>query len=79
MASVSTSLADAPANTMVLMGVFLLTCAVIGVVMAIMAVGLLFNYPCLRGSCGGPEVVGSDGATLSCETCPNRPGRRAST
>lgn len=58
------------------MGLFLLTSAVIGLVMLAMAVGVLFNYPCLRGSCGGPEVAGPDGRPLSCDTCPNR-GRRS--
>ena len=54
------------------MGFFLLTVAVIGIVMLAMAVGVIFSYPCLRGSCGGPEVVGGDGVPLSCDTCPNR-------
>ena len=59
------------------MGLFLLSLAVIAVVMLAMAVGVIFNYPCLRGSCGGPEVGGPDGRALSCATCPNRPGRHA--
>ena len=59
------------------MGLFLLSFAVIAVVMLAMAVGVLFNYPCLRGSCGGPDVVGPDGEALSCSTCPNRLRRRA--
>ena len=59
------------------MGLFLLTFIVIAIVMLGMGVGLLFRYPCLRGSCGGPEVVGADGAPLSCETCPNRSRVRA--
>ena len=54
------------------MGIFLLTLVVIAVVMVAMAVGVLFKYPCLRGSCGGSGVLGPDGTTLSCETCPNR-------
>jgi hypothetical protein len=58
------------------MGLFFLTLTVFAVVMLAMAVGVIFNYPCLRGSCGGPEVVGSDGSALSCVTCPNRLGRR---
>ena len=58
------------------MGLFLLSLTVFAVVMLAMAVGVIFNYPCLRGSCGGPEVVGADGRALSCATCPNRPGRR---
>jgi hypothetical protein len=54
------------------MGLFFLTFGLMAIVMLAMAVGVLFNRPCLRGSCGGPEVVGSDGTALSCATCPNR-------
>lgn len=54
------------------MGTFLLTVGLIGVIMLVMAVGVIFSYPCLRGSCGGPEVAGADGIPLSCDTCPNR-------
>ncbi len=54
------------------MGLFLLSFAVIGAVMLIMAVGLFFKYPCLRGSCGGPEMVGPDGESLRCAVCPRR-------
>ncbi len=54
------------------MGLFLLSLAVIAAVMLAMAVGVLFSYPCLRGSCGGADVVGPDGGALSCATCPNR-------
>ena len=39
------------------MGLFFLTFGLIAIVMLAMAVGVLFNRPCLRGSCGGPEVV----------------------
>ena len=60
------------------MGLFLLTFGLMALVMLVMAVGVLFNRPCLRGSCGGPEVVGPDGTALSCDTCPNRHRRRAS-
>ena len=54
------------------MGLFLLTFAAFGAAMLVMAVGLLFNYPCLRGSCGGTELVGRDGQPLSCVACPRR-------
>ena len=54
------------------MGLFLLTLAMIGAAMLVMAVGVLFNYPCLRGSCGGPEIFGRDGESLSCAACPHR-------
>jgi len=54
------------------MTLFLLTALVIGISMAIMAVGVVFSNRCLRGSCGGPDVLGPDGEPLSCETCPRR-------
>ena len=54
------------------MGLLLLTTGLMAIIMLVMGVGLLFNYPCLRGSCGGPEVTGPEGAPLSCEACPNR-------
>lgn len=57
------------------MGLFLLTTGLIAGVMLIMAVGLLFKYPCLRGSCGGPDVVGADGESLRCAACPRRAGK----
>ena len=60
------------------MGLFLLTLAVIGAAMLVMAVGVLFNYPCLRGSCGGLEVFGRDGESLSCAACPHRKKGRES-
>ena len=51
---------------------FLLTLGVIAAAMLIMAVGLAFRYPCLRGSCGGAGVAAADGTRLSCEACPRR-------
>lgn len=54
------------------MGVFLLSLALIGIVMLAMSVGVFLSGRCLRGSCGGPEAVGSDGEPLACATCPNR-------
>lgn len=54
------------------MVLFLLTLGVIGVAMLIMAVGLAFRYPCLRGSCGGGGVAAADGSRLSCDACPRR-------
>jgi hypothetical protein len=50
--------------------VVLLTVVVMALAMAGMAVGVLFSNKCLRGSCGGPEVLGPDGESLSCDTCP---------
>jgi hypothetical protein len=54
------------------MGLFFLSLAVIAAVMLIMAVGVLFKYPCLRGSCGGPDLVGPEGESLKCAVCPRR-------
>lgn len=57
------------------MGLFLLTVGVMAGVMLAMAVGLLFRYPCLRGSCGGPDVADSAGRSLRCDACPRRTAR----
>lgn len=54
------------------MALTLLSVAVIAVVMAIMAVGVIFKNRCLRGSCGGPEIFDSDGESLNCAACPHR-------
>jgi hypothetical protein len=54
------------------MGLFLLTAIVIAGAMLIMAVGLLFKYPCLRGSCGGSDVLDHEGESLRCDACPRR-------
>ena len=56
------------------MALFLLTLAAIAIVMAIMAIGVMLDGRCLRGSCGGPEVTGPDGDSLACATCPHRSG-----
>ena len=52
--------------------VLLLTLGVFALAMLIMAVGVIFSGRCLRGSCGGPEVLGPDGEPLTCATCPRR-------
>lgn len=52
--------------------VFALAVVVIGLVVAAMAVGVMFKRPCLRGSCGGTPVLDTNGQKLSCATCPNR-------
>ena len=54
------------------MALFLLSLGVIAVAMLVMAVGLLFNRTCLRGSCGGPELSGPGGEDLRCAACPKR-------
>jgi len=53
-------------------GLFLLSLLVIAGVMAAMAVGVMVQGRCLRGSCGGAEVLDADGEPLACSTCPNR-------
>ena len=54
------------------MALFFLTAGLIACVMLVMAVGLVFRYPCLRGSCGGPDVVDAGGRSLRCDACPRR-------
>lgn len=56
---------------------FLLTLGAIAIVMAIMAIGVMLDGRCLRGSCGGPDVTGPDGESLACATCPRRSGSPA--
>lgn len=38
--------------------------------MAIMAIGLMSKNRCLRGSCGGPDVLDAEGESLRCGACP---------
>jgi len=57
--------------------VFLLTTVLIGAAVLAMAVGVLFRRPCLRGSCGGPAVIGPDGEKISCSGCPNKDRKTA--
>ncbi len=57
--------------------ILLLTLAVFLIAMLIMSVGVVFSGRCLRGSCGGPEVLGADGEPLTCATCPRRKERRS--
>jgi hypothetical protein len=52
------------------MTIFLLTLGGMGIVMMIMAVGIVFSGRCLQGSCGGLDAV--DGESLNCDTCSNR-------
>ncbi len=54
------------------MALFLLTLGGMAIVMAIMAVGVMIDGRCLRGSCGGPDVTGPAGESLACATCPRR-------
>ena len=52
--------------------VFAIAVVLLGLGIAGMAIGVMFRRPCLRGSCGGPEVLGRGGEKISCDTCPNR-------
>lgn len=54
------------------MELVLISAVIIGAAMMAMAVGVLFSNRCLRGSCGGPDVIGPDGESLACATCPHR-------
>jgi len=52
--------------------VFAIAVVLLGLGVTAMAIGVIFRRPCLRGSCGGPELTGPDGGKISCATCPNR-------
>lgn len=54
------------------MELILITALFVGTAMAFMAVGVIFGNRCLRGSCGGPDVIGPDGKSLTCAACPHR-------
>jgi hypothetical protein len=60
-----------------MLGTVALTILVIGLLMAAMAVGVIFQRKSLRGSCGGPDLVDCDGESLACGTCPNRAEKQA--
>jgi len=51
---------------------FLLTLALFALCMMGMGIGALLQGRFLRGSCGGPEVLGGDGEALSCGACPKQ-------
>jgi hypothetical protein len=59
-----------------LLPVFVVTLAAVGVGVLAMAIGVMFRRPCLRGSCGGPELRTAGGEKLSCADCPNRKRRK---
>lgn len=59
-------------NLSALATVFALAAVLIGLAVVAMAIGVIFRRPCLRGSCGGPAVIGPGGEKLSCSDCPNR-------
>ena len=51
------------------MALIFLTVAAIAVIMAIMAVGVIFSNRALRGSCGGPAILDPDGDPMTCGDC----------
>lgn len=55
-----------------LLPVFGLVFGLLVAAVAAMAIGVMFRRPCLRGSCGGSEIHGPGGESLSCITCPRR-------
>ena len=56
-----------------LLAVFAVTLALFGIAVGAMALGSKATGRCLRGSCGGPAVVGPDGKEIEgCASCPNR-------
>ncbi len=55
-----------------LLPVFLVVLVLLGVGVALMAVGVIFKRPCLRGSCGGPALHTAAGEKISCASCPNK-------
>jgi hypothetical protein len=59
-------------NLQLLIAAFGVTVVLMVIVVAAMSIGVMFRRPCLRGSCGGPEVRGRDGEVVSCATCPNK-------
>lgn len=56
------------------MMIVLLAAGFIALAMAIMSIGLLSRNRCLRGSCGGSEILDADGDSLRCGACPRRDG-----
>lgn len=60
-----------------MLGLVGLTILAIGVLMAAMAIGVIFSRKSLRGSCGGADVVDCDGESLACGSCPNKAEHQA--
>lgn len=55
-----------------MLALFFFTLGIFGVAMLVMAVGVIFSGRCLRGSCGGPDILDGDGESLRCASCPKR-------
>ncbi|HSO06654.1 MAG TPA: hypothetical protein VLW45_05420 [Pelomicrobium sp.] len=62
---------------MTTLAVVAVTLVLFGLALAGLGLGVMAGRRCLRGSCGGPEVLGPNGEPLSCATCPNRKRRAA--
>lgn len=60
-----------------MLGMFLATVVIMALLMAGMAVGVIVSRgkTCIRGTCGGDQVVGKDGEDLLCDSCPKRKSR----
>jgi len=54
--------------------IFIISAVAIAIIMTAMAVGTIMTRgrKCLRGTCGGDEVVGPNGEDLLCDACPKR-------
>lgn len=51
------------------MEIFLVVAGAFALIMAAMAVGVLFSDRPLRGSCGGPAVLDAGGNPMTCPDC----------
>jgi hypothetical protein len=49
--------------------IFLVVAGAFALIMAAMAVGVLFSDRPLRGSCGGPAVLDAGGNPITCPDC----------
>ena len=59
------------------MGIFFAAIAAFALAILIMSIGVIFSGRCIRGSCGGEEILGPDGELLNCDTCPVRKERES--
>lgn len=59
------------------MTLVLITLVFFAAIMLAMSLGVMLTGRCLRGSCGGPEILDPEGESLACDTCPMRKIREA--
>jgi hypothetical protein len=52
--------------------VILITVAAFAIAMLMLGVGVMLTGKCIRGTCGGDEVVDAAGEDLRCPTCPSK-------